>query len=75
MAQDLIYVVFTILPRDPRTSNQGKSKMLETFVILLLVLWLLGMVTGQLFGNMLHLLLVLALVVFVVRLITGRRTV
>jgi Family of unknown function (DUF5670) len=49
--------------------------MLETIVILLLVLWLLGMVTGQVFGNMLHLLWVVALVVFVVRLLTSRRAV
>jgi len=41
----------------------------------LLVLWLLGAITGQFFGGVLHLLLVVALVVLVVQLFTGRRAV
>ena len=49
--------------------------MVETIIIVLLVLWLLGMVTGQSLGGMLWLLLVVAAVLFVVRLMTGRRTV
>ena len=49
--------------------------MLETIIVILLVLWLLGLVTGQLFGGVLHLLLVVALVVFVIRLLTGRAAV
>lgn len=47
--------------------------MLETIIVILLVLWLLGLVTGQTFGGILHMLLVVALVIFVVRLLTGRR--
>jgi hypothetical protein len=47
--------------------------MLETIVIILLVLWLLGMLTGQSLGGMLWVLLVVAAVLFVIRLITGRR--
>jgi len=49
--------------------------MLETIAVILLVLWLLGMVTGNTFGNFIWLLLVLAVVVFAIRLITGRRAV
>lgn len=49
--------------------------MLETIAIILLVLWLLGMVTGQTFGGVLHVIIVVALVIFVVRLLTGRRSV
>ena len=49
--------------------------MLETIIIVLLVLWLLGMVTGQSLGGMLWILLVVAAVLFVVRMITGRRAV
>jgi hypothetical protein len=49
--------------------------MLETIIVILLVLWLVGLVAGQTFGGILHLLLVLALVVFLVRLFTGRRVV
>ena len=49
--------------------------MLEAIIIILLVLWLLGMVSGQSLGGMLWMLLVVAAVLFVVRLLTGRRTV
>lgn len=49
--------------------------MLETIIVLLLVLWLIGLIAGQTFGGLLHLILVVALVVFVVRLLTGRRVV
>lgn len=49
--------------------------MLETLIIVLLVLWLLGMVSGQMFGGVLHVLIVVALVIFLVRLLTGRRAI
>jgi hypothetical protein len=49
--------------------------MLETIIVILLVLWLVGLVAGQTFGGILHLLLVIAVVVFVIRLLTGRRVV
>lgn len=49
--------------------------MLETIIIVLLVLWLLGMVAGQSLGGMLWMLLVIAAVLFVVRLLSGRRAV
>jgi hypothetical protein len=49
--------------------------MLETIIVILLVLWLIGLVGGQTLGGFLHLLLVIALVVFVIRLLTGRRAV
>ena len=39
----------------------------------MLVLWLLGMVTGQTFGGVLHAIIVVALVIFLIRLLTGRR--
>lgn len=49
--------------------------MLETLIIILVVLWLLGLVTGTSLGGLIHLLLVVALVVLVVRLVTGRKVV
>jgi hypothetical protein len=49
--------------------------MLETIIVILLVLWLIGLVTSNTFGGILHLLLLVALVVFIVRLLTGRRAV
>ncbi len=45
--------------------------MLETIAIILLVLWLLGLVTGFL-GNLIYILLVVAVVLFLVRFL--RRT-
>jgi hypothetical protein len=49
--------------------------MLETIIVILLVLWLVGLVAGQTFGGILHMLLLVAVVVFLVRLLTGRRAV
>jgi hypothetical protein len=49
--------------------------MLYTIAVVLLVLWLLGMVSGVAVGGFLHILLVLALVAIVVRVIQGRRVV
>lgn len=49
--------------------------MLETIIVILLVLWLLGLVAGQTFGGILHMLLLVAVVVFLVRIFTGRRVV
>jgi low affinity Fe/Cu permease len=47
--------------------------MLETIAIILIVLWLLGMVSGYTLGNFIYVLLVVAIVLFLVRLISGRR--
>lgn len=46
--------------------------MLETIAIILLVLWLLGLVTGYTLGNFIYILLVIAIVLFLVRFL--RRT-
>ena len=42
--------------------------MLETIAIILIVLWLLGLVSGYTMGNFIWLLLVIAVVLFLVRL-------
>lgn len=49
--------------------------MLWTIAAILLVLWLLGLVTGTTVSGFVHLLLVLAIVAVVIQLITGRRAV
>jgi hypothetical protein len=49
--------------------------MLETIAVILIVLWLLGMVSGYTISSFIHLLLVVAIVLFLVRLISGRRVV
>ena len=46
--------------------------MLETIIVILVVLWLLGMVTSYTMGGFLHILLVIAVVVLIVRLLKGR---
>jgi hypothetical protein len=46
--------------------------MLETIVIILLVLWLLGLVSSYTMGGLIHILLVVALVVIAIRVIQGR---
>jgi len=47
--------------------------MLMTIAIVLLVLWLLGLVTGTTLGGFIYALLVVAVVLFLVQFITGRR--
>jgi uncharacterized membrane protein YjdF len=49
--------------------------MLFTIAVILLVLWLLGVVSGYTIGNFIYVLLVLAVVLFVLGLLGGRRTV
>jgi len=52
-----------------------EATMLFTIAVILLVLWLLGIVSGYTLGNFIYVLLVIALVLFVVGLVSGRRTV
>ena len=73
------------LPRHPCCTFPGdcphcgggrvEDRMLETIAIILIVLWLLGMVSGYTLGNFIYVLLVIAIVLFLVRLISGRRVV
>jgi uncharacterized protein DUF5670 len=49
--------------------------MLWTIFVILLVLWLLGLVSGYALGGFIHLLLVVAVVVLIFQLLSGRRTV
>ncbi len=45
---------------------------LETIVIILIILWLLGWLAFPIGGSLIHLLLVVILVVVVIRLLQGR---
>ena len=49
--------------------------MLYTIAVILIVLWLLGLVSGYTIGAFIHVLLVIALVLFLVGLLSGRRVV
>lgn len=46
--------------------------MLWTIFVILLVLWLLGFVTGTTLGGFIHLLLLIAIAVVLIRVIQGR---
>jgi hypothetical protein len=47
--------------------------MLWTIFVILLVLWILGLVSGTTLGGFVHILIVLAVVVLIINLISGRR--
>ena len=47
--------------------------MLFTIAVILLVLWLLGLVSGYTMGNFIYVLLVIAIILFLVRLLSGRK--
>jgi hypothetical protein len=52
--------------------KQRSVTMLWTIFVILLILWLLGMVSGTTLGGFIHLLLILAVVVVLIRIIQGR---
>ncbi len=47
--------------------------MLWTIFVILVILWLLGLVSGYTMGGFIHILLVIAIVVVLIRVISGRR--
>lgn len=47
--------------------------MLETIAVVLIILWLLGLVTANTMGGLIHILLVIAIVVVLLRVISGRK--
>ncbi len=47
--------------------------MLWTICVILIVLWLLGLVSGTTMGGLIHILLVIAIIVILVRVISGRK--
>jgi uncharacterized membrane protein YjdF len=59
--------------RTAPTGAPRRRTMLETIAVILIILWLLGMVSGYTLGNFIYVLLVIAIVLFLVRLISGRR--
>ena len=49
--------------------------MLDTILLMLVVLWLLGMISSYTLGGFIHLLLVLAIAMVLIRVIQGRNPV
>jgi hypothetical protein len=52
-----------------------EKTMLYTIAVVLLILWLLGLVSGYTVGAFIHVLLVVALVLVLVQFLNGRRIV
>ena len=62
--------------RESAPASQPKENfMLYTIAMVLLILWLLGLVTGATMGGFIHVLLVIAIVVVLLRVISGRKPV
>ncbi len=51
---------------------KGKSIMLYTIAVILVILWLLGLVTSYTLGGFIHILLVVAIIAILLRVINGR---
>jgi hypothetical protein len=47
---------------------------MNTIIVILVVMWLLGMLTSYTLGGLIHILLALAIIGFLVNVITGRRS-
>ena len=47
--------------------------MIWTIFVILVILWLLGLVSGYTIGGFIHVLLVIAIVVVLIRIIRGRK--
>lgn len=61
------------LPVAPAASDPNmEHPMIWTMVIILVVLWLLGFISGSV-GSLIHILLVIAIIVVLIRVIQGRR--
>jgi hypothetical protein len=50
-----------------------EDRMLWTIAVVLVILWMLGLVSGYTMGNFIHILLVVAIIVVIVGFIQGRK--
>ena len=53
--------------------SRKEDLMLWTIAVILVILWLLGLVTGYTMGYFIHILLVIAIVVVLIEVIQGRK--
>jgi hypothetical protein len=58
--------------RPPARSAEA-TFLLYTIAVILIILWLLGLVTGASMGGFIHILLVIAIVMVLLRVISGRK--
>ena len=54
-------------------ASQGTKPMLYTIAVLLIILWLLGFLSGAAIGGFIHILLVIAVIMILVNLISGSK--
>lgn len=69
-------MIRSIIAPNARTNSvhrNEENRMLWTIFVILLVLWLLGFISGYTIGGFIHILLVIAIVVVLIRIIQGRR--
>ena len=59
--------------RQPASVETNQKYMLYTIAVVLLILWLLGFLSGSTMGGFIHVLLVIAIVMVLVNFISGRR--
>ena len=52
-----------------------EDNMLWTIAVVLVILWLLGLISGYTLGSFIHVLLVIAIIIVIVGFIQGRRSV
>jgi hypothetical protein len=57
------------------SAGRPKFFMLYTIAMVLLILWLLGMVSGSAMGGFIHILLIIAIVMVLLRVISGKKPV
>ncbi|MEX2534387.1 MAG: lmo0937 family membrane protein [Trueperaceae bacterium] len=62
------FIVASLPHMGLRGRDERGADMLETIAIILIVLWLLGLVTGYTLGNFIYILLVVGIILFLVRL-------
>jgi hypothetical protein len=66
-------LVYILLDKVDAIVTGKEGTMLWTIFGVLLVLWMLGLVSGYTIGGFIHILLVIAVVVVLIRIIQGRR--
>ncbi|WP_292433566.1 lmo0937 family membrane protein, partial [Methylobacter sp.] len=75
LISDILHLFVYGLYRRHLTASYGEAQMLETFAILLIILWILGLVSSYTLGGFIHILLVIAIIVVILRIIQGRSAV
>ena len=60
-------------PAGDEQNKRKKNYMLYTIAVVLIILWLLGLVSGYAIGGFIHILLVIAVIMILVNLISGRQ--